>query len=81
MIIMVMDGQGGGVRAAIIKDLLTAISQQMEIGALGTNSIATSRMMKAGANRGAPQGKMPLYIPAPGCTSLLGDSQSSSPMP
>ena len=53
MIIMVMDGQGGGIRAAIIKGLLTAIGQQMEIWALGTNSIATSRMMKAGANRGA----------------------------
>lgn len=39
--------------AAIIKGLRTAISQEMEIWALGTNSIATSRMMKAGANRGA----------------------------
>ena len=53
MIIMVMDGQGGGIGAAIIKGLRTAITQQMEILALGTNSIATSRMMKAGANRGA----------------------------
>jgi hypothetical protein len=53
MIIMVMDGQGGGIGAAIIKGLRTAISQQVEILALGTNSIATSRMMKAGANRGA----------------------------
>ena len=53
MIIMVMDGQGGGMGAAIIKGLRTAISQPMEIWALGTNSIATSRMMKAGANRGA----------------------------
>lgn len=50
---MVMDGQGGGMGAAIIKGLRTAISQEMEIWALGTNSIATSRMMKAGANRGA----------------------------
>ena len=48
-----MDGQGGGMGAAIIKGLRTAISQEMEIWALGTNSIATSRMMKAGANRGA----------------------------
>jgi hypothetical protein len=53
MIVMVMDGQGGGIGAAIIKGLRTAITQQMEILALGTNSIATSRMMKAGANRGA----------------------------
>jgi hypothetical protein len=53
MIIMVMDGQGGGMGAAIIKGLRAVISQEMEIWALGTNSIATSRMMKAGANRGA----------------------------
>ncbi|UCB48340.1 MAG: DUF3842 family protein [Deltaproteobacteria bacterium] len=53
MIVMVMDGQGGGMGAAIIKGLRTAISQQLEIWALGTNSIATSRMMKAGANKGA----------------------------
>ena len=53
MIIMVMDGQGGGIGATIIKGLRTAISDEMEIFALGTNSIATSRMMKAGANRGA----------------------------
>ncbi len=53
MIIMVMDGQGGGMGAAIIKGLRMAISREMEIWALGTNSIATSRMMKAGANRGA----------------------------
>ena len=53
MIIMVMDGQGGGMGAAIIKGLRAAISQQPEIWALGTNSIATSRMMKAGANKGA----------------------------
>jgi hypothetical protein len=53
MIIMVMDGQGGGIGAAIIRGLRAAITQQIEILALGTNSIATSRMMKAGANRGA----------------------------
>ncbi len=53
MIVMVMDGQGGGMGAAIIKGLRTAIGQQLEVWALGTNSIATSRMMKAGANKGA----------------------------
>lgn len=53
MIIMVMDGQGGGIGAAMIKGLRTAIGETLEIFALGTNSIATSRMMKAGANRGA----------------------------
>ncbi|MFH0845420.1 MAG: DUF3842 family protein [Pseudomonadota bacterium] len=53
MIIMVMDGQGGGMGAAVIKRLREAVGEGVEILALGTNSIATSRMMKAGANRGA----------------------------
>ena len=53
MIVMVMDGQGGGIGAALIKGLRNAINREMEILALGTNSIATSRMMKAGANMGA----------------------------
>ncbi|MDY7036006.1 MAG: DUF3842 family protein [Thermodesulfobacteriota bacterium] len=53
MIIMVMDGQGGGIGATIIKGLRGVTGEGLEIFALGTNSIATSRMMKAGANRGA----------------------------
>lgn len=50
---MVMDGQGGGIGAAVIKGLMGISGWSNEIWALGTNSIATSRMMKAGANRGA----------------------------
>ncbi len=53
MIIMVMDGQGGGIGSTIIKGLRKNLIDNLEILALGTNSIATSRMMKAGANRGA----------------------------
>jgi hypothetical protein len=53
MLVMVMDGQGGGIGSAIIKALRKEIIADLEILALGTNSIATSGMMKAGANRGA----------------------------
>lgn len=53
MVVMVMDGQGGGIGSVIIKALRTAVPQDVEILALGTNSAATARMMKAGANRGA----------------------------
>lgn len=53
MIIMVMDGQGGGIGAEIIKGLRNELGTGLEILALGTNSSATSRMMKAGANKGA----------------------------
>jgi hypothetical protein len=50
--LMVMDGQGGGIGATIIKGLRASVGNDLEILALGTNSIATSRMMKAGANKG-----------------------------
>jgi len=53
MRIMVIDGQGGGIGSAIIKGLRKGLGENMEILAFGTNSIATSQMMKAGANRGA----------------------------
>jgi hypothetical protein len=53
MKLMIMDGQGGGIGAAIIKSLRDAMAVDLTILALGTNSAATTRMMKAGANRGA----------------------------
>lgn len=53
MNIVVMDGQGGGIGSAIIKKIRDSISEGIEIVSLGTNSIATSRMMKAGGNKGA----------------------------
>jgi len=51
--LMVIDGQGGGIGSTIIRGLRESIGNELEIIALGTNSIATSRMMKAGANKGA----------------------------
>ena len=47
-----MDGQGGGIGATIIKGLRESMGNDLTILALGSNSIATSRMMKAGANKG-----------------------------
>jgi len=52
-LLMVMDGQGGGIGRIIIKRIREAFGEEVEILALGTNSVATSQMMKAGANRGA----------------------------
>ena len=65
MIVMIIDGQGGGIGAAIIKGLREAGDLNVECWALGTNSIATSRMMKAGANRGATGGPGPIWLCAP----------------
>jgi NAD(P)-dependent dehydrogenase (short-subunit alcohol dehydrogenase family) len=51
--ICIIDGQGGGIGAAIIKRLKEEFGESVETLALGTNAIATSQMMKARANRGA----------------------------
>ena len=51
--ICVMDGQGGGIGATVIQYLKSHLSENVELIALGTNAIATSRMLKAGANKGA----------------------------
>ncbi|WP_246041640.1 DUF3842 family protein [Desulfoglaeba alkanexedens] len=51
--ICVIDGQGGGIGATLIKYIKEAYGESLEVLALGTNAIATSQMMRAGANRGA----------------------------
>ena len=51
--ICVIDGQGGGIGAILIKYLKESYGEKLELIALGTNAIATVQMMKAGANRGA----------------------------
>ena len=53
MVIAVVDGMGGGIGAQIVTQLRQALPLDVEIIALGTNAIATDRMMKAKANRGA----------------------------
>lgn len=51
--ICVIDGQGGGIGATIIRKLKERFGETIEILALGTNAIATAQMLKARANRGA----------------------------
>ena len=53
MRIAVIDGQGGGIGRAIVDKLRKELPEDVEIIALGTNSLATSFMIKAGANEGA----------------------------
>lgn len=50
--IYVVDGQGGGIGAALIKSLRSEMGEHLELVALGTNAIATAQMLKAGANKG-----------------------------
>lgn len=51
--IAVIDGQGGGFGSLIIKRLREEFGDRVELIALGTNSTATTAMMKARANKGA----------------------------
>jgi len=51
--ICVIDGQGGGIGAILIKSIKENFGESLELIALGTNAIATAQMLKAGANRGA----------------------------
>lgn len=53
MIIAVVDGMGGGIGSQIVTSLRDELPSYIEIYALGTNSIATSSMMKSHANKGA----------------------------
>ncbi|CEH35717.1 hypothetical protein SDC9_110666 [bioreactor metagenome] len=53
MIIAVIDGMGGGIGAQIVSNLREELPTYIDIYALGTNSIATSSMMKSHANKGA----------------------------
>jgi hypothetical protein len=51
--ICVIDGQGGGIGATLIRYLKEAYGETVELIALGTNAIAAAQMLKAGANRAA----------------------------
>ena len=51
--ICIIDGQGGGIGATLIKYLKDAYGESVVLIALGTNAIATAQMLKAGANKGA----------------------------
>jgi len=51
--VCVIDAQGGGIGVSLIKYLREFYGESLEITAIGTNAIAASQMMKAGANRAA----------------------------
>jgi len=53
MKIAVIDGQGGGIGRTLVEKIKNLNRNDIEIIALGTNSLATSNMLKAGAHSGA----------------------------
>lgn len=53
MKIAVIDGQGGGIGRLIVEKLRQGLGQNCSILGLGTNAVASSVMLRAGANEGA----------------------------
>jgi hypothetical protein len=70
-VVAVIDGQGGGFGAALIKELKARFDEALELWALGTNAAATSAMMKAKANRGAT-GENALLHSLPRVDAIMG---------
>jgi hypothetical protein len=76
--ICVIDGQGGGIGATIVKLVRQTYGESVEIIALGTNAIATARMLRAGANRGA-SGENAICRILPRVDAVLGPISISWP--
>lgn len=69
--ICVIDGQGGGIGATIIRYLKETCGEAVELIALGTNAIAAAQMLKAGANRAA-SGENAIVRTAPAVDVIIG---------
>lgn len=61
MRIAVVDGQGGGIGKHLTEKLRRELPENIEFLALGTNALATSMMLRAGANEGATGENAVLY--------------------
>lgn len=70
MKLVVIDGQGGKMGSAVIAQLKTALPEY-KIYAIGTNSIATSSMLKAGADYGAT-GENPVLANTKNADIIIG---------
>lgn len=68
--ITVIDGQGGRMGETIIEQLKKEFPDQ-ELLAIGTNSIATAAMLKAGADHGAT-GENPVIVAARDSDIIIG---------
>lgn len=53
MLIVVIDGQGGGLGAALVARLKTRLGNKAQLRVVGINALATSAMLKAGADKAA----------------------------
>lgn len=53
MLVLVIDGMGGGIGAQLVSQLSGQVAGGVEVVCVGTNAWATQSMVKAGAARGA----------------------------
>lgn len=70
MNILVIDGQGGGLGRQIVSEIKKRFPLYT-VTAVGTNSIATSAMLKAGADRSAT-GENPVVVAARSADVIIG---------
>ena len=53
MLVLVIDGKGGGIGAQLVSQLSGQVAAGVEVVCVGANAWATQAMVKAGASRGA----------------------------
>ena len=70
MRITVIDGQGGMLGSALVKEILSKLPDA-DITAIGTNSAATAAMLKAGATHAAT-GENPVVVACRSSDFILG---------
>ena len=70
MNILVIDGQGGQLGSQLIKTMISELDQ-IKITAIGTNAVATSAMLKAGAHQAAT-GENPVLVACKKADIILG---------
>ena len=71
MKIIVIDGQGGRMGSLFIERFCQTHKGEAEIIAIGTNSITTAQMLKAGADAGAT-GENPVIVQSPDADYIVG---------
>ena len=71
MKILVIDAQGGGIGKQIIAALRKKDYQNVTITAIGTNSVSTGAMLKAGADIAAT-GENPVIVNSRGADVIIG---------
>ena len=70
MNILIIDGQGGQLGAQVIKAIISNF-EEMNLTAVGTNAIATTAMLKAGA-KNAATGENPVVVACRKADVIIG---------